>query len=91
MYRVIKISTTMFIRNGMPLAGCKIEYLFENENGNRVIRILYTTSDKCTGVVNKIVGQPFVRRFIDIGLPPVLQTSEHYTRVTYRLKYTQRG
>lgn len=90
MYRVIKVSITMFITNGIPRPDCKVEYLFEDENGNRDIRIFYTLADKCTGVVNKIVGQPFVRRFLDIGLPPVLQTSYNYTRITYRLSYTQR-
>lgn len=75
----------------VPSAGHKIKYVFENENGERKVRTLYTNVDKCLNVVNKIVGRPFVDSFLELGLPPVINTHECFTRIKYRLTYKQRG
>lgn len=86
MYRVIKISITI-----SPSVGYKIKYVFENEKGERKVRTLYNNVYKCLNVVNKIVGRPFVDRFLEIGLPPMINTNEGFTRIKYRLTYKQRG
>lgn len=91
MYKVIKISITMYSLDNIPSAGHKIKYVFENENGERRVRVLYTESDKCRNVVNKIVGRPFVDKFLKLGFPPVLVTNDRFMRITYRLDYKLRG
>lgn len=81
----------MYSFDNIPSAGHKIKYVFENENGTRKVRVLYTEADKCRNVVNKIVGRPFVDKFLALGLPPVLDANDCFMRITYRLKYNQRG
>lgn len=90
MFRVIKISITMYSLDNIPSAGHKIKYTFENENGDRKVRVIYTNVDKCLNVVNKIVGRPFVDRFLELGFPPVVDTNDCFMRITYRLDYKLR-
>lgn len=93
MYRVIKISITIrkYSYGISPRVGHKIKYVFENERGERKVRVLHTEVDNCINVVNKIVGKPFVDKFLAIGLPPVVDTNECFMRIKYRLTYNQRG